>query len=219
MGISTEHAINDIIIPSIGDTFIMLGLGFLFAAIIGFAVALVLITVSPMGLRPNVFLYRILDFVVNVLRSTPFIILMITLMPLCRLLFGTVIGLPSAIFSLTISCSALIARLLEGAFREVDPCLIEAARSFGASDLSITSTVIVGETVPAMVSNLTLASISALSGTAMAGVVGAGGLGAVALTYGYQNFNDFIMYSTVIILIVITQIIQLIGNGIYRAVK
>lgn len=219
MGISMEHAIYDIIIPSIGDTFIMLGLGFLFAAIIGFSVALLLITTSPMGLRPIPVLYRVVDFIVNVLRSTPFIILMITLMPLCRILFGTVIGLPSAVFALTVSCSALIARLLEGAFREVDPCLIEAARSFGASDLRITATVIVGETVPALISNLTLASISVLSGSAMAGVVGAGGLGAVALTYGYQNFNDFIMYTTVGILIVITQIIQLVGNKLYRVMK
>lgn len=219
MGISTEHAIYDIIIPSIGDTLVMLVAGFIGAALLGFVLALVLITTCPIGLRPNKVLYQALDFVINILRSTPFIILMISLMPLCRLIFGTAIGIKPAIFSLVISCSALVARLLESSFREADPCLVEAAQSFGMSDARITFTVIVGETIPSLISNLTLASISCLGGTAMAGTVGAGGLGAVALTYGYQNFNDFIMYTTVLIMIVIVMIVQYAGNKLYLKMK
>ena len=218
-GISIEHAIYDIIIPSIGDTAIMLVVGFLGATLLGFALALILITTCPIGLRPNKVIYQILDFIVNIVRSFPFIILIVSLMPLARTIFGTAIGIKPAIFALIISVSALVARLLEGSFREADPCLIEAARSFGMSDLRITFTVIVGETVPSIVSNLTLASINCLSGTAMAGVVGAGGLGAVALTYGYQNFNDFIMYTTVAILIVFVMVVQYVGNHIYLKLK
>lgn len=219
MGITTERAIYNIIIPSIGDTLIMLALGFLGSVILGFIVSLALVTTYPKGLRPNAAVYRVLDFVVNVLRSTPFIILMIALMPTCRLIFGTAIGIKPAIFSLIISCAALVARLLESSFREADPCLIEAAKSFGMSDFRITFTVIVAESVPSIVSNLTLASVSCLSGTAMAGTVGAGGLGAVALTYGYQNFNDFIMYTTVIVLIVIVMLMQYFGNWLYVKLK
>ena len=178
-----------------------------------------LILTSPNGLKPQRVIYGILDFVINVLRSVPFIILMITLMPVTRLIFGTVIGAKAAIFSMSVACAPLVARLLESSFREVNPGLIEAARSFGAPTWRIVLSVIVGESVPSIVSQITLATVSILGCSAMAGVVGAGGLGAIALTYGYQNFNDAIMYSTVLILVVLVMIIQNVGNFIYRKIK
>ena len=219
MGFSTDVIIYKIILPGIVQTLQMVALGFVFSAVIGFLLALVLVVTSPFGLRPMAPVYRVLDFVINVLRSVPFIILIIAVMPLSRLLFGTVIGMPAAVFAITVACSALIARLLESSFREVDPGLIEAAKSFGAPDWRIVTKVIIGESVPSAVSNLTLALVSVLGCSAMAGVVGAGGLGAIALTYGYQNFNDVIMYGTVLILIVMVQIIQYAGNALYARIK
>lgn len=219
MGFTPERVIFQIILPGLLQTFQMLVLGFVFSVVVGFALGLVLYTTSERGLRPTPVLYRALDAVINVLRSVPFLILMITVMPLSRLIFHTVIGTGPAVFSITIACAPLLARLFEASFREVDPSLIEAAQSFGASRLAITREVIVGESVPALVSNITLGTISILGCSAMAGVVGAGGIGAIALTYGYQNFNDQIMYGTVLILIVLVQLIQYSGDRIYRRVK
>ncbi len=219
MGFSLDTIIWRIIVPGIGQTFEMLLLGFVFSVVIGFVLSLVLILASPNGLKPQRVIYGILDFVINVLRSVPFIILMITLMPVTRLIFGTVIGAKAAIFSMSVACAPLVARLLESSFREVNPGLIEAARSFGAPTWRIVLSVIVGESVPSIVSQITLATVSILGCSAMAGVVGAGGLGAIALTYGYQNFNDAIMYSTVLILVVLVMIIQNVGNFIYRKIK
>lgn len=219
MGFSLDTIIWRIIVPGIGQTFEMLLLGFVFSVVIGFVLSLVLILTSPNGLKPQRVIYGILDFVINVLRSVPFIILMITLMPVTRLIFGTVIGAKAAIFSMSVACAPLVARLLESSFREVNPGLIEAARSFGAPTWRIVLSVIVGESVPSIVSQITLATVSILGCSAMAGVVGAGGLGAIALTYGYQNFNDAIMYSTVLILVVLVMIIQNVGNFIYRKIK
>lgn len=219
MGFTLDVIIWSIIVPGIDQTFEMLILGFIFSVLVGFALSLVLILTAPGGLKPCPPLYRVLDFIINVLRSVPFIILMITLMPLTRVIFGTVIGSTAAIFSMSVACAPLVARLLESSFREVDPGLIEAARSFGAPTWRIVANVIVGESVPSIVSQITLATVSILGCSAMAGVVGAGGLGAIALTYGYQNFNDAIMYSTVLILVVLVMIIQNVGNFIYRKVK
>lgn len=219
MGFTLDTIIWHIIVPGIGQTFQMLILGFVFSVTVGFALALVLILTAPGGLKPFAPVYRVLDFLINVLRSVPFIILMIALMPLTRIVFGTVIGANAAIFSISIACAPLVARLLESSFREVDPGLIEAARSFGAPTWRIVASVVVGESVPSIVSQITLAAISILGCSAMAGVVGAGGLGAIALTYGYQNFNDAIMYSTVLILVVLVMVIQNIGNFIYRKIK
>ena len=112
-----------------------------------------------------------------------------------------------------------IARLFENSFKKVDPSIIEAAKSFGASDMQIMFGVIIKEAVPSLVMDITLASITILGLTAMAGAVGAGGLGAVGLTYGYQSFNDTIMFTTVILLVVLTSIIQMIGQIIYKILK
>jgi D-methionine transport system permease protein len=185
----------------------------------GFILALLLITTDRKGLRPNSIIYNIVSTYINIVRSVPFIITIITIIPLTRLFCGTVIGINAAVFYITVAGSPLVARLLEGCFKEVNPSLIEAAKSFGASDLQITVHVIIKESIPSVVSNITLSTISILGFTAMAGTVGAGGLGAVALTYGYQNFDDGIMYGTVLILIAFVQLIQIGGNVLYRKVK
>ena len=157
--------------------------------------------------------------IINVLRSVPFIILAVAIIPFTRIIVGTSVGENAAIVPLTIASSPFIARLIESSLKEVNPSLIEAAKSFGASNSQIIFKVMIKEAIPSIVSNLTLATITILGLTAMAGAVGAGGLGAVGLTYGYQSFNDTIMYSTVFLLMLVVGIIQVLGNLMYKKLK
>lgn len=210
---------DQIIVPGLVDTLIMLLGSAITCGLVGFVVALVLVTTDPRGLRPNRAVYETTSTIVGLLWSLPFIILAISIIPLTRLVVGTSIGVWAAVFAITFAGSPFIARLLESAFKEVNPSLIEAARSLGASDWQITFRVIVPEAVPAMVSQMTLGVITLLGFTTVAGTIGAGGLGAVALTYGYQNFNDQVMYGTALLLVIIVVIIQLAGNALYRKIK
>lgn len=214
-----DRLVNSIILPGLWDTLIMHLASCVTCFVIGLIFALLMVTTNPQGLHPNKVLYGIVSTIINVLRSIPFLILIIAIIPITRAICGTVIGTKAAIFGITVAASPLVARLLESSFKEVNPVLIEAAKSFGASDFQITYYIIIKESIPSAVTNLTMAVVSILGFTAMAGVVGAGGLGAVALTYGYQNFDDLVMYSTVVVLIVMVQIIQWLGNFIYAKVK
>lgn len=208
-----------VIMPGLRDTLIMLIGSAITCGILGFAVGLVLITTDPRGLRPNRIVNEIVSGIVSLLWAMPYIILAISILPVTRLVVGSSIGVWAAIFAITFSGFPLIARLLESCFKEVNPSLIEAARSLGATDMQITFRVIVAESIPAVVSQSTLGWISLLGYTTVAGTIGAGGLGAVALTYGYQNFNDTVMYGTVLILVIIVGVIQLGGNALYRRLK
>ena len=153
------------------------------------------------------------------IRSFPFIILMISIIPLTRLIVGSSIGDKAAIVPLTVAVTPFMARIYQNSFKEVDPALIEAAQSFGASKSQIVFKVMLKESVPSIISGLCLAIINLLGATAMAGAVGAGGLGSVALTYGYQNFNQQIMYSICAVLVILVAIIQYLGDWIYRKLK
>jgi D-methionine transport system permease protein len=205
-----------IIGPSIFSTLYMLVATMVFAFILGFILAIALILTRVDGLRPNKRVYDTLDFFVNMIRSFPIIILIVAISPITRAVVGTTIGVKAAILPLTIAATPFLARIFENAFAQVDKQLIEAARSFGASDMQIIFKVMLKEAVPSIVSGTTLATISYLSATTMAGAVGAGGLGAVALNYGYQSFNNTILYTSVILLCILVQILQGIGNYIYR---
>ena len=132
---------------------------------------------------------------------------------------GSSIGDTAALVPLTVACTPFMARIFQNSFKEVDPALIEAAQSWGASRTQIVFKVMLKESVPSIISGLCLAIINLLGCTAMAGAVGAGGLGAIALTYGYQNFNETIMYSIVVILIVMVAAIQYFGDWIYKKMK
>lgn len=214
-----QRLIQSIILPGLKETMIMFVVSSAACFVIGLILALILVTTNPRGLHPNKVIYTTCGTIINVLRSIPFLILVIAIIPITRAVCGTVIGINAAIFGITIAASPLVARLLESSFKEVNPALIEAAQSFGANDIQITFYIIVKEAVPSAVTNMTMAVVSVLGYTALAGVVGAGGLGAVALTYGYQNFDDLVMYSTVVVLVVMVQILQLIGNWTYDKVK
>lgn len=216
---SNELLMTQVLWPNFVSTLIMVGCSALLSTVLGFLLATILIVTNKQGLKPNTSVYRVLDFFINVVRSFPFIILMVALMPVTRSLVGTTIGTSAAIVPLTFAMTPYVARLFENNMLEVNPYTIDAAKSFGASNMQIILKVMLVEAFPSLISSLTLAIISVLGYTAMAGTVGAGGLGAVAITYGYQNFDDRIMYSTVLLLIVFVQLIQVIGSRLYKKVK
>lgn len=208
-----------IIVPAFFDTVKMLFIAGILSTVLGFFVGVLLIITEKDGLCENLILNRILDFIVNTIRSFPFIILMVSIIPFTRLIVGTSIGDTAALVPLTVACTPFMGRIFQNSFKEVDPALIEAAKSFGASKVQIVVKVMLKEAVPSIISGLCLAIINLLGATAMAGAVGAGGLGAVALTYGYQNFNQQIMYSICIILIILVAVIQYLGDWIYKKLK
>lgn len=208
-----------LIVPAFFATLKMLVISGILSTIFGFIFGVILVITEKGGLCENVVVNRILDFLVNTIRSFPFIILLISIIPFTRLIVGTSIGETAALVPLTVACSPFMARIFQNSFKEVDPALVEAAQSFGASKVQIIVKVMLKESVPSIISGLCLAIINLLGCTAMAGAVGAGGLGATALTYGYQNFNQEIMYSICVILIILVAIIQYFGDWIYKKLK
>lgn len=207
---------NKIIGPSIFATLRMV----ISTVVIGFALAFVLailLTIyRPDGLNPKKNVYKLLDFLVNTIRSFPILILIVAISPLTRIIVGTTVGEKAAILPLSIAATAFIARLLENSFREVDKQLIEAARSFGATDIQIIFKIIIKESIPSIISIATMSTITYIASTTIAGAVGGGGLGSVALNYGYQSFNNTILYTAVFILFIMVIITQTIGSWLYK---
>lgn len=208
-----------IIIPALFATMRMLFFSMIFGFIIGTIVAIILVMTSPYGLKPNEKIYKILSFIVNMIRSFPVIILIVAMSPITRAIVGTSVGEKAAIVPLTISAFPVIARYMETSLLEVDKNVILAAKSFGASDWQIMIKVLFTEALPSIVSGLTTTTILFLASTTLAGAVGAGGLGAVALTYGYQRFDDVMMYAIVMILFVMVLAIQGVGGLLYKKTK
>ena len=203
----------DVIMKAFGQTVYMVIGSTIFSVILGFIPAIVLTVTAPDGLRPNKIIYGILDILVNVFRSFPFIILMVIVIPFTRMIAGKAIGTKAALVPLTISAIPFVARVIESALRSVDHGLIEAARSFGAGDLQIIFRVYLKEALPAILSGITLTMISLI---AMGGAIGAGGLGDVAIRYGYQAYKMPYLISTSIVLIIFVQVIQSVGNLLYK---
>ncbi len=201
------------------ETVYMVLVSTFFSMVFGFALAIVMILTGRNGLRPNPSLYAALDLVVNLLRSFPFIILMIAIIPLTRLIVGTSIGSTASIVPLTIAAVPFVARIMEGSLLEVDPGVVEAARSFGAGDMQIVFGVLIKEALPSIVFNTAVVAINLLGYSAMAGAVGGGGLGDLAIRYGYNRFQTDVMIESVIILIVVVQIIQSVGSRFYERLK
>ena len=206
----------DIILKAFNETVFMTFYSTIFSVIFGFILAVILTISAEDGLRPNKVVYKILDVILNILRSFPFIILMVFIIPLTRAIVGTSIGKEAAIVPLTFAAAPFVARIIESSLREVDKGVIEAAKSFGASDFQIVFKVMLKEAVPSIVSGLTLTIISIIGYSAMAGTVGGGGLGYLAVSYGYQRFQKDVMIITVIILIIIVQALQMLGNYLYK---
>jgi D-methionine transport system permease protein len=190
-----------------------------FAVLIGFAICVVLIMTNKNGLSPNRYIYGTLDIIVNIFRSFPFIILIIILFPLTKIIIGKMTGTTASIVPLTIGAAPFVARIFENAFKEVHYGIIEAAKSFGASKLQIIFKIMLPEAMPSIVSAITLTLIVIVGFSAMAGAVGGGGLGQVAIQYGYNGFRADVLFITVVILIVLVQLFQVLGNLIYKIIK
>jgi D-methionine transport system permease protein len=201
------------------ETLYMVALSTFFALLVGFALAVALIITHPRGLRPNRPAYSILDWLVNLGRSFPFTILMISIQPLTRLIVGTSLGNDAAIVALSIAAAPMAARLIEGCFLEVDRGVVEAARSFGAGDMQIILRVLLPEALPALILDVAIIGITLLGYAAMAGTVGGGGLGDFAMKYGYYRFQSDLMLYAVIILVIIVQLMQSVSGFIYKRLR
>ena len=201
------------------ETLYMVTVSTVLSVLSGFMLAVVMVLTCARGLRPNAPVYATLDLLVNLLRSFPFIILMIAIIPLTRFVAGTSIGSTASIVPLTIAATPFAARIMEGSLMEVDAGIIEAARSVGASDLRIVFGVMVPEAEPSIVLNIAVVAINLLGCSAMAGAVGGGGLGDLAIKYGYNRFQTDVMAYSVLALIAVVQVIQGIGNFMYRKMR
>lgn len=197
---------------SIGQTFYMVAVSGLIGTLIGLPLGVFLATSQRGELFAAPALNAAIGLVVNAARSTPFIILVVAIVPLTRLIAGTSIGTSAAIVPLTIAAAPFIARVIEGAIRGVDQGLIEAARSMGASPLQIVRKVLLPEALPAITLALTLTIVSLIGYSAMVGAVGGGGLGDLGIRFGYQRFMPDVMLAVVIVLIVLVQGVQSLGD-------
>lgn len=206
--------IIDIVLPAIPETLVMVLASTIIALLIGLPLGIVLTNTRPGGLNESAKVYSVLDGIINVLRSFPFVILMIVVFPLSRLIVGKSYGTAAMIIPLSLSAAPFVARLMEGYFIQVDSGIIEAAKSMGSSNKEIIFKVLIPEAMPMLVSGITMTLINVIGYSAMAGVMGGGGLGDVANRYGYQRNEPLILWSAVIVIIILVQIVQFIGNKI-----
>ena len=190
----------------------MVGVSLVIGTIIGSFIGIMLVLMRPGGIKPSPVFYNILNAVVNVVRSLPFIILMVAIIPFTRMVVGTSIGTSAAIVPLIIYISPFIGRLVESSLLEVDHGIVEAANSMGATTFQTIWRFLLPEARGSLILNFTTATIGLVGATAMAGAVGGGGIGDLALNYGYQRFDSVAMFYTVILLVVIVQAIQSLGN-------
>ena len=196
------------------DTLYMTFVSAVFSYLFAFPIGIALVITKKDGLRPMTALYRLLDIIVNIGRSVPFLILLIAVIPLTVLIAGKSYGSTATIVPLVIASTPFIARLIESSLQEVDPGVIEAAQSMGASLSTIVAKVLIAEAKTSLIVGSTIALGTILSYSAMAGVVGGGGLGDIAIRYGYNRYQYDIMLITVILLVVLMQVMQFIGMRI-----
>jgi D-methionine transport system permease protein len=185
----------------------------LFAIVIGLPLGILLVTGDEKGIRPlPKLLMKVINVIINFLRSVPFIILMVMVIPLTRAITGTSIGSVASIVPLVVAAFPFVARLVESSLRELDPNIIEMAQSMGASTMQIVTRVMLPESVPSLVNNFTLAITTILGYTAMSGAMGGGGLGKIAINYGYNRYKYAVLYLAVIVLVIVVQVFQSVGS-------
>lgn len=201
------------------DTLLMMSASLILTIIIGIPLGVLLFLSGKGRLAQNVALNAVLSFIVNVLRSVPFIILLILMLPVTVLLVGTSLGVPGAIPPLVVGTAPFFARLVETALREVDHGVVEATQAMGGSTYQIVTRALIPEAMPGIIAGGTVSAIALVGYTAMAGVVGAGGLGDLAVRFGYQRFQTDVMFVTVVLLLVMVQILQMIGDRLVAKVS
>lgn len=202
-----------------GQTLYMVGCSLLAGTVIGTILALVLVFCRKGGLAENRVIYAIVSAFINVVRSVPFAILLVTIMPFTRAIVGTTIGSTAALVPLIVYISPYLARLIENSLLEISPGILEAAKAMGATSFQIIRYFLIPETLGSIVLGLTTGTVGLLGASAMAGYVGGGGVGDLALTYGYERMNTPLMILTVIILVVLVQLLQLAGNAISKKLR
>ena len=210
-GVSLEK-----LLTSGGQTLYMVALALIIGTVIGIVLALILVLCKKGGLAENLILYNIVSIYINIVRSIPFVILLVAIMPITRAIVGTTIGSTAALVPLVVYISPYLARLMENSLLEVNPGILEAAEAMGASTWQV---IRYPETLGSIVLALTTGTIGLLGASAMAGYVGGGGVGDLALTYGYQRMNTPLMIFTVVVLVIFVQILQLAGNAVSRKLR
>ncbi|MGL5799816.1 MAG: methionine ABC transporter permease [Plesiomonas sp.] len=212
-----SQAMIELLFKALGETLMMV----LASGVIGFALGIplgvILFITKPGQIKANAPLNKVLGAVINIGRSIPFIILIVSIIPLTRWLVGTSIGTAAAVVPLAIGATPFIARLIEGALMEVPAGLIEAARAMGATPMQIITKVMLPEALPGIINSITITLVTLVSYSAMAGAVGGGGLGDVGIRYGYQRFDGTVMLVVIAILVVLVQLIQSVGERWVKA--
>lgn len=203
---------------AIQETVYMTFFSLMFAVIFGFIIGIIVYVTQEDGLYPNKVVNKILDFIINVLRSLPFIILIIIILPFTKFIVGTILGASAALPALIISSAPFYARMCMIALNEVDKGTIEASKAMGASSFQIITKILIPEAKPALVSSITVMGVSLVGYTAMAGCIGAGGLGNLAYMYGFIRENYYVMYTATLFVLVIVFFIQGIGDYVVRKI-
>lgn len=201
------------------DTLFMLGFAVLFSTIIGIPVGLLLFLTNKGGILQNQLVYSLLSFVVNVLRSIPFIILLIVMIPTTTFLVGTSLGAKGTIPPLVVGAFPFFARLVENSLKEIEKGIFHMAESCGATTWQIIWHILLPEIMPSLVASITVTAIALVSYTAMAGAVGGGGLGDLAIRYGYQRFETEVMITTVVLMVIMVQVIQFLGDFLVKIIR
>jgi D-methionine transport system permease protein len=201
------------------DTVAMVGVSCLVAAAAGIPLAVFLVLAAPGGLINAPYTQRVLAAVINGFRATPFIVLLVALLPLTRLITGTTIGVWAAAVPLSISATPFFARIAEVSLREVDHGLVEAAQAMGCRRWHIVRHVLLPEALPGIIGGFTITIVSVIGASAMAGAVGAGGLGDMAIRYGYQRFDTTVMVAVIIVLVALVCAVQLVGDTAVRLLR
>lgn len=204
---------------SIWETIYMVAFSSLFSVLMGLPIGIILVVTKKGNIRENIVVNNILNTVINITRSVPFLILMIVLFPLTRLIVGKTIGTTATIIPLSIAAAPFVARLIESALLEVDPSVIEAAQSMGANSKEIIIKVLLPEALPSIVLGITITIINLIGYSAMAGAIGGGGLGDLAIRYGYHRYQLDVMIATIVIIVLLVQITQYVGNNLSRALN
>lgn len=207
-----SQEIIKLMLQGIEETSYMVAVATVIGGIIGIPLGITLVTTSKGHILENRFINQILGTIVNIIRSIPFIILMVAIIPLTRLIAGTSIGTTAACVPLTIVAIPFLSRLVETSIRDVDFGLVEAAESMGATPFQIIRKVLIPEALPTIINNITVLIVNLIGASAMAGAIGGGGLGDIAIRYGYQRFRPDVMLATIIILIVVVNVIQAGGD-------
>lgn len=206
-----SQEVMDMLIKGIGETLYMTLGATIFGYVLGLSMGIIMVTTSKDGIRPNAGVYKVLDVIVNIGRSIPFLILLILLMPLTKAIVGKSYGSTATIVPLVISAAPFIARMVESSLNEVDSGVIEAAKSMGASTMQIITKVMLVEARTSLIVGVTITLGTVLGYSAMAGTIGGGGLGDIAIRYGYYRYQADIMIVTVVLLVVLVQLFQTIG--------